>query len=155
MIFQAKLPALCISLLVTSIFLLSGCGDKEGAESTPVAAKTPMTQMERGQIIFKRCQACHTLGQDEIHKVGPNLHGLFGAVSGAKPDFNYSKAMSISDIVWTDKTLDTFLIRPSDYIPGNRMSFIGLKKEEDRAAVIAYMKLQTNGVESKTSAKPP
>jgi len=154
MTIQAKLLALCISLLVTSI-LISGCGDKEGTGSTPVTAKTAMTQLERGQIIFKRCQACHTLGQGEIHKVGPNLHNLFGSASGAKPDFNYSKAMSASDVVWTDNTLDTFLVRPSDFVPGNRMSFIGLKKEEDRAAVIAYMKQQTNGTESKTSAKSP
>lgn len=158
MIFQTKHPALYLSFLLSTI-LLSACGGNTEtnslSQSTTGAATAPMTQLERGQIIFKRCQACHTLGKGEIHKVGPNLHGLFGSVSGVKSDFNYSKAMKAADVIWTDETLDTFLIRPSDFIPGNRMSFIGLKKEEDRSAVIAYMELKTNGNASKTSSKSP
>jgi cytochrome c len=129
------------SVLFPSL-LLAGCGADNSAPFSP-ASQADLTPLERGQIIFKRCQACHTLGEGERHRVGPNLYGFYGAVAGSKGDFNYSRAMTQSDIVWTDETLDGYLTRPSDYMPGNRMSFIGLKKQEDRDAVIEYMKSKT------------
>jgi len=113
------------------------------AVSTMASAANTVTPVQRGERLYRRCVACHTLGQGEKHKVGPNLYGVFGQIAGSKEDFNYSKAMKASEIIWTEETLDAYLARPRDYIPGNRMSFVGLKKEEDRAAVIAYMKVKT------------
>jgi len=138
--------------LVSSLaLLLSACG---GESSTSTSTSTPapkatapvqtaMTPVQRGERLYRRCIACHTLGQGEKHKVGPNLYGVLGQVAGSREDFNYSKAMKASEIVWTDETLSAYMQRPSAYIPGNRMSFVGIKKEEDRAAVIAYMKVKT------------
>lgn len=130
---------------------LAACGGESSTStstSTPVpkataSSQTAMTPVQRGERLYRRCIACHTLGQGEKHKVGPNLYGVFGQVAGSREDFNYSKAMKASDIVWTDETLSAYIQRPSAYIPGNRMSFVGIKKEEDRAAVIAYMKVKT------------
>ncbi len=144
---QSKLLVLSTLFIMTSM-LLTGCGgdsnDQSAPNSTLSVPQANLTQMERGQIIFRRCHSCHTLGSKEKHKVGPNLHGLFGSVAGTKTDFNYSKAMGASDVIWTEETLNKFLIRPSDFMPGNRMSFIGLNKAEDRAAVITYLKSETN-----------
>ena len=141
---KTSTKAICTLALFSSL-VMAGCGAETGSPSSASSASSQanLTPLERGQIIFKRCQACHTLGEGERHRVGPNLYGFFGAEAGAKSDFNYSKAMTQSGIIWTDETLDGYLTRPSDYMPGNRMSFIGLKKEEDRAAVIEYMKSQT------------
>ena len=99
--------------------------------------------MERGAILYKRCRACHTLGEGERNKVGPNLWQVFGKTAGTREDFNYSSAMANSGIVWTDETVSAYLENPAEYIPGNRMSFAGLRKEGDRAAVIEYLRANT------------
>ena len=131
------------------LFMFVACGGQETAskiQSTRIvqsASASALTPLERGKKLYRRCIACHTLGEGEKHKVGPNLYGVFGQAAGSKKDFNYSKAMKASEIVWNDETLDAYIMKPRDYIPGNRMSFAGLKKAEDRAAVIAYMKKET------------
>lgn len=152
MTYTSKISAYC-AVLLTSCLLLTGCGgEPQNRSASPsLPSQTDLSPMDRGRIIFKRCQACHTLGEGERHRVGPNLYNFFGSVAGSKPDFNYSKAMRQSEVVWTDETLDGYLTRPSEYMPGNRMSFIGLKKEQDRAAVIDYMKSKTGADISETS----
>lgn len=141
--------ALRLAFLSTASLAFIGCGgssDSPSATQAPKASattQTAMTPFQRGERLYRRCIACHTLGQGEKHKVGPNLYGVFGQVAGSKESFNYSKAMKASEIIWSEETLNAYLERPRDYIPGNRMSFIGLKKTEDRAAVIEYMKVKT------------
>ena len=110
------------------------------AVTTPIAA---MSLEERGARIYKRCRACHTLDEDGRNKVGPNLWAVYGAEAGAKEGYAYSKAMKTSGIIWDQETMDAYLKRPADYIPGTKMSFIGLKKQEDRDAVQAYMRAET------------
>ncbi|MGB3456764.1 MAG: cytochrome c family protein [Litorimonas sp.] len=134
--------------LSLSALLLTACGngaDVEGASHTPPPIGADLSSMERGAILYKRCRACHTLGQGERNKVGPNLWNVFGATAGAREDFNYSAAMKASDIVWTDETMSAYIERPSDYIPGNRMSYAGLRKEQDRADLIEYLRANTGG----------
>lgn len=114
--------------------------DGHAEKATPPAA---MTSLERGAILYKRCRACHTLGQGERNKVGPNLWQVFGRSAGTRDDFNYSSAMDSSDIVWTNETMSAYLERPAEYMPGNRMSFAGLRKAEDRNAVIEYLRVNT------------
>lgn len=101
--------------------------------------------MERGAILYKRCRACHTLEQDGRHKVGPNLWNVYGRTAGTREGFNYSKAMAASGIVWTDETLSGYIENPARYMAGNRMSFVGLRKEEDRAALLEYLRAETGG----------
>ena len=139
--------------LITTCFLaatlITACGKAESAErtETPVktaAAKTELTPIqERGAKIYKRCRACHTLEEGGKNKVGPNLWGFYGAKTAAKDGYAYSKAMKAADIIWDEESLDAYLQRPSKFMPGNKMSFIGLKKQEDRDAVQAYLKLKT------------
>ena len=136
-----RFPFVLISL---SIFLVACSGETtsvpEPDQSSPT---TEMTSMERGAILYKRCRACHTLGEGERNKVGPNLWQVFGKTAGSREDFNYSSAMANSGIVWTDETVSAYLENPAEYIPGNRMSFAGLRKEDDRAAVIEYLRANT------------
>ncbi len=150
-------------LILLSIFtltLVSACGEKnvkkttnpeksivtttktpdnavpKSAEPIVVAAPKP----DRGQVLYKRCATCHTLEQGGRNKVGPNLSGIFGAKAGAKDGFNYSSTMKASNLIWTDENLMGYIQNPAKFMPGNRMSFVGLRKSEDLEALIEYMK---------------
>ena len=71
--------------------------------------------------------------------MGPSLGNIFGKKAGSVKGYRYSKAMKNSDIIWTDCTLDQFLIKPRKYIKGTKMGYAGLKKKKDRASVILYL----------------
>ena len=96
-----------------------------------------------GEKVFKKCKACHMVGDDAKNRVGPELNGIVGRVMGAAEGFKYSDPMMAKNAegaTWTEAELDAFLAKPKDYMPGTKMSFPGLKKEDDRENVIAYMK---------------
>lgn len=95
-----------------------------------------------GEKVFRKCKACHALEAGE-NKIGPSLHGLFGRTAGTVEGFKFSAAMKDSGIVWDEATLDSFLEKPKDVVPKTRMAFPGLRKEEDRENVIAYLKEAT------------
>lgn len=97
----------------------------------------------RGKRTFKLCQSCHTLTDGGQNLVGPNLYGVFGREIGAVEGFTYSKAVQDSDIVWTPEILAEWLESPRNFLPGNKMSFAGVRKPEDRTAVIAYIMAET------------
>ena len=96
-----------------------------------------------GKRTFKLCQSCHTTAEGGGNLVGPNLHGVFGRAAGSKEGFAFSDAMTNSGIVWSGEELDKYLETPAKYIPGNRMTFAGVRKPDDRKAVIAYLMLET------------
>lgn len=113
------------------------------ALSVPVSSQTA-DPAARGRLLFLQCRACHTLAAGEPHKVGPNLHGLFGAAAASRPGFAaYSKALKESGLAWDEAALDRFLAGPGRAVPGTTMAFAGLPKPEDRAAIIAYLRAAT------------
>ncbi|WP_119680170.1 c-type cytochrome [Indioceanicola profundi] len=123
-----KSIAFCLPVIAAGLFM-----------AAPAAAQDAAA----GEKVFNRCKACHTVEAGGPHKVGPNLHGLFGRKAGGAEGFKYSDAMASSDVVWSNETLHEYLKDPKGYIKGNRMAFAGLKKQEDLDNVIAYLEQAT------------
>lgn len=94
----------------------------------------------KGGKVFKKCKACHTVKKGGKNRVGPNLFGIAGRKAATVKGFRYSKAMKASGLTWDDATLDKYLKKPKKLVPKTKMTFPGLKKEKDRANVIAYLK---------------
>ncbi|MCB1520753.1 MAG: cytochrome c family protein [Hyphomicrobiaceae bacterium] len=93
--------------------------------------------VENGKSVFKKCKACHAV--DGKNKVGPHLDGVFGRKAGAVEGFKYSDAMINSGKTWDEATLGDYLKDPKGYIPGNKMVFVGVKDDADRADLVAYL----------------
>ncbi len=91
-----------------------------------------------GKTVFNQCAACHSVKEGE-NKIGPSLHGIVGRPSHSIANFNYSEAMKGYNVTWDPATLDHYLTDPRGTVPGTRMIFVGLKKEDQRANVIAYL----------------
>jgi cytochrome c len=103
--------------------------------AVPVGAAPP-GDARRGQAIYERCQACHSLARN---RTGPKHCGLLGRAAGGVAGFNYSKALKRSGIVWTPESLDRFLKNPFTAVPGTRMGYAGVKDGQERADLIAFL----------------
>jgi cytochrome c len=94
----------------------------------------------RGRQAYRACAACHSLAPDR-NMTGPSLAGLWSRKAGSLPSFErYSPALKAADIVWNEASLDPWLADPAHMVPGNRMSFAGIKDGQVRANIIAYLK---------------
>ncbi|MFN3971276.1 MAG: c-type cytochrome [Gemmobacter sp.] len=111
------------------------------ATEVTLAAVDPALIAE-GEKQFKKCSACHKVGEGARNGTGPTLNGIIGNAAGAVSGFKYSKPlldMASAGLVWDEASMDAFLENPKGFMKGTRMSYAGLKKAEERAAVIAYL----------------
>jgi cytochrome c len=97
---------------------------------------------EKGETVFAKCKACHEV-EKGVNKVGPTLKGVVGRKAASVEGYKYSEAMAAKGaegVVWDEATLTTYLADPKAFVPKTKMAFAGLKKPEDVADVIAYLK---------------
>jgi len=100
---------------------------------------------KRGAQLFGQCMACHSLAEGE-HLTGPSLAHLWNRKAGAAAGFQrYSEALKRAGVTWNGASLDKWLADPEKFIPGNSMTFPGLKKAQDRQDVIAYLQAAAEG----------
>lgn len=124
--------------LVAGLAVVAASASSPGADGDVAA----------GETVFKNnCTICHVttmgglqrMGPSLENRQGPSLSGIVGRQSASVPDFAYSDAMMKADKIWDDRTLDAYLTRGRDLVPGNKMLFAGLENEQDRQSLIAYL----------------
>lgn len=125
---------------VAAALLLCACIAAASAGAAELEARLAEADSVRGEKVFRKCVACHTVEKGGRKKIGPNLWGIVGAPVGAREGFRYSKAMLAFGGNWTPELLDAYLAKPRGFVKGGSMSFVGLKRAQDRADVIAFLK---------------
>ena len=112
---------------------------EEEVVEIPFAEVFAVADIDKGEKVFKKCGACHKV-EDGANGTGPHLFGVVGRdVANEGIGFGYSAVLAELDGAWTPEALNGFLASPKDYAPGNKMSFKGLPKVEDRANLIAFL----------------
>ena len=95
-----------------------------------------------GEAAFRKCLACHAVGEAAAHKIGPVLNGVVGRAAATQEGFYYSSFMTAAGadgLVWTEQALSLFLANPREFLPGTSMTFAGVRNEAERANIIAYL----------------
>ncbi len=105
-----------------------------------VAALIAAADAAKGRKLAKKCAACHTFKKGGKNRVGPNIWGVVGGPRGAAPGYRYSAPMKALGGTWSDQDLDKYLAKPKAFLPKGKMSFPGMKKPQQRAALIKYLR---------------
>jgi cytochrome c len=119
--------------------------DPEAIKAAVAALPAPYNtaDVENGRKKFGLCRSCHTIEPGGPNMTGPNLHGVFGRKAASLEGFNYSDALKASNITWTPEPLDHWLTKPQEFLPGNKMTFLGVKDPKDRLDLIAYLMVES------------
>ena len=111
----------------------------ENTTSGDVMALFASVNLSDGEKVFKKCAACHSINKGGANKIGPALYNIIGRQAGSASDYKYSKGMVAYGKKWTPQEMDGFLENPKGWVKGTKMSYAGLKKPKERAALILYL----------------
>ena len=114
----------------------------EEEPAVPLGVLLASASADRGATAVRKCQSCHTFGEGEPNKQGPNLYGVVGAEQAHVEGFAYSDILvqhRNEGLTWTYENLDAFLASPRGYAPGTKMTFAGVNSPEERADILAYL----------------
>lgn len=120
-------------------YAIKGAEKTEEKGEDPIGVMMASADASAGEKVFQKCTACHSIDKGGANGVGPNLYGIMGKPHAAVAGFSYSDALSGIDAKWGFEEMDAWLKSPKRYASGTKMSFAGLSKGEDRAAVILYL----------------
>jgi cytochrome c len=129
-----------------------GGGASGPAMPEPILNLIATADIAKGEKLSKACAACHSFEKGEPGKVGPNLWNVVGGARASKPGFAYSEDMTKKGGSWSYNDLNHFIWKPKSFVPGTKMTFVGLKKGEDRAAVIAWLRTKADSPHALPSA---
>ncbi len=140
-------------ITASALLFLAGCGSADEAPKDNVAADTTAAEpaaapqvaasaapQAPGKTLFIQCAACHTVEAGGPNRVGPNLAGIVGKKAASHEGFSYSAAMKQKAPVWDEATLNEFLKHPQAFVPGTSMAFAGVRNDDQRKALIEYLK---------------
>ena len=113
------------------------------ATQSTAPATGPSGDVQAGRQVFRKCQACHSLEPGK-NSVGPSLAGIVGKKAASDPTYSYSQALRSANLTWDAQTLDSYLLDPQKVVPGNKMPFPGLKTDNERKTLLAYLAASSN-----------
>lgn len=143
-VYSQALAKDAVTIEVAAASAVAG-GPAKVAMPEPILELVAAADVERGKAVAKACAACHFFENDGKNGVGPNLHNVVGRKKDTAPGYSYSGALvAQGGDTWTYSELNKFLWKPKAYAAGTKMSFVGIKKPEDRAAVLAYLRSINN-----------
>ena len=137
LIFQTETNVVAYKVEVTTENISATTVSAES--SIDISSFLALGDVEHGKKVFKKCAACHSINKGGGNKIGSALWNVVFRPVGEVADYKYSKALASYGKVWNWEELNGFLIKPSKWIPNNKMGFAGLKSEKDRASVILYL----------------
>lgn len=128
----------------------------DGVEAVPLATLLAQADPAKGESLFAKCMSCHTINSGGANGIGPNLHGSVGkAIGQGAGGFAFSSALKDMGGTWTFEQMDAWLERPKGFASGTKMTFAGMGKPEDRAAMILYLNDQGSNVPLPPPPPPP
>lgn len=119
---------------------IESAGTGAPAMPEPILHLIAAADIAQGEKLSRACAACHSFDQGGVQKIGPNLWNIIGADKAQIEGFAYSAALENMPGQWGYTELNKFLWKPKDYVPGTKMNYIGLRKPEDRASIIAWLR---------------
>lgn len=125
---------------MTALEAAGGEAAQEQEETASISELLATASADSGASVAKKCAACHNFEEGKGAKIGPDLWGVVGRDIASMPDFSYSSALSEKEGAWDYEKLNSFITSPRDWAPGTKMTFAGLRKGEDRADVIMYLR---------------